>query len=213
VRAVEAWSWYAEAKQWQSGIAALVGFLGLILAALWNFRLNRRRDKQLREEEMVSVAVAIYGEILLLRDELALLARWVAHWEFENEGIQEIHQFMYMPSLPALYQALASKLGLFPADLLLGIVEFYSHLAGARRGFDIYCRTQKEPSRYAAGSLVLEDALGAVSGVNPALRRIEQLASIPEAKEPDTKIAQAFLEEERLKFEWAQAEREAELKR
>jgi hypothetical protein len=75
---------YVEAKQWQAGIAALLGFLGLIFAALFNFRLNRRRDAQLRSEEMISVASALYGEILLLRDELAQLARTVASYEHQQ---------------------------------------------------------------------------------------------------------------------------------
>ena len=105
---MEACSWdvqpwfclYAEARQWQTGIAALLGFAGLIVAALWNFSLNRRRDRQLRREEMMSVASALYGEILLLRNELALLACVVAQAE---RKLREVDQFTYAPSTPLLY--------------------------------------------------------------------------------------------------------------
>ena len=70
---------YAELKGWQSGIAALLGFIALIVGALFNFKLNRRRDDALRREEMLSVAIAIYGEILMLRTEVARLAVFVSH--------------------------------------------------------------------------------------------------------------------------------------
>jgi hypothetical protein len=72
-------NFYEELKGWQGGIGSLLGFLALIVGALWNFRLNRRRDAALRAEEVVSVAAALYGEIVLLRIEAAGLARAVAN--------------------------------------------------------------------------------------------------------------------------------------
>jgi hypothetical protein len=72
---------YEELKTWQTGIGALLGFVALIVAALWNFHLNRRRDDHLRKEEMRSVAAALYGEIVLLRIEVALLSKIVAKIE------------------------------------------------------------------------------------------------------------------------------------
>lgn len=38
--------WYQELKTWQTGIGALLGFTALMSAALWNFHLNRVRDKR-----------------------------------------------------------------------------------------------------------------------------------------------------------------------
>jgi hypothetical protein len=61
-------------REWQSGIGALLGFT---LGAWINFSLNRRRDKAQRKEEMVSIAIAIYGEISsvrLKREEIQLVA-------------------------------------------------------------------------------------------------------------------------------------------
>jgi hypothetical protein len=72
-------NFYQELKGWQGGIGSLLGFLALIVGALWNFRLNRRRDAALRSEEVVSVAAALYGEIVLLRIEAAELSRAVAN--------------------------------------------------------------------------------------------------------------------------------------
>jgi hypothetical protein len=69
---------YSEAKTWQQGIGALMGFVALMTAALWNFKLNRRRDAALREEELRSVVAALYGEIRLLRAWAAEVAQSVA---------------------------------------------------------------------------------------------------------------------------------------
>src|ERR1700722_5331259 len=79
MRSCRSMSLYDELKGWQSGIAALFGFIALIIGALWNFRLNRRRDAALRAEEAISVAAALYGEVVLLRMEVASLARSVAN--------------------------------------------------------------------------------------------------------------------------------------
>jgi hypothetical protein len=196
-----------EAKQWQAGIAALLGFLGLMFAALFNFRLNRRRDAQLRSEEMISVASALYGEILLLRDELTQLARAVASYDINNKELRDVDQFAYAPSIPLLYSALASKLGLLPSELLLGITKFYANVEGARRGLETYYRTQEDSPHYPA-SVVLEDAVAGIHDVKPVLRTIEQLASIPEAKDPDTGRAEAVLENEQFQYQWAEMSRE-----
>ena len=42
---------YSELKGWQTAIGSLLGFIALMVAALWNFRLNRRRDAALRADE------------------------------------------------------------------------------------------------------------------------------------------------------------------
>ena len=59
----QAIDWYQQLKSWQSGIAALIVLVGLILGALLNSRLNRRRDNVLRREETLAVLTALYGEI------------------------------------------------------------------------------------------------------------------------------------------------------
>ena len=69
---------YDELKEWQAALGAVLGFLALIFAAQRHFSLNRRRDKELKNEEASSVMGAVYGEILVLRNEAARLARGVA---------------------------------------------------------------------------------------------------------------------------------------
>jgi hypothetical protein len=62
----------------------IFGIAALILGALINFRLNRRRDALLRAEEADAVAAALYGEIILIRKELARTASLVAKTEMRK---------------------------------------------------------------------------------------------------------------------------------
>ena len=115
---------YAELKQWQTAIGSLLGFLALMVAALWNFHLNRRRDAALRAEETNSIAAALYGEIVLLRKQVAHVARAVAAIEASHDRKLDKH-FLEAHTLsePVLYKALAPKIGLLSSDLVIAITE------------------------------------------------------------------------------------------
>ena len=111
---------YNELKGWQTGISSMFGFGALIVAALWNFSLNRRRDAALRDEEALSVATALYGEILLLRKEVGQLARVVANIEINKSREFDEHFLEAHPlSEPLLYKALAPKIGLLSPEWLI----------------------------------------------------------------------------------------------
>jgi hypothetical protein len=145
-----------------------------------------------------------------VRDELAQLARAVANYEINGRALRDVDQFSYAPSIPLLYPALAPKLGLLPSELLLGITKFYANVEGARRGLETYYRTQDDSPHYLS-DVVLVDAVAGVDDVKPVLRTIEQLASIPEAKDPSTGDADGLLEAQRLQSEWAKLPKEQKL--
>jgi hypothetical protein len=175
---------YAELKGWQSGIAALLGFGALLVGALWNFRLTRRRDAALRREEAASIAAALYGEILLLRAEAASLARVVAtaHIAMGNERDPIVKIDAYLVAAhqlrpPVLYIALAPRLGSLPADMIIGITSFYGDLQDARHWFPLLVDS---PGRGYGHSVVyvLKPLLDAVYDIRPTLRAIEKLAKI-----------------------------------
>ena len=175
---------YAELKTWQTVIGSVLGFGALMAVALWNFRLNIRRDAQLREEETVSVASALYGEILQLRKELARIARSVAR-QHQKRGFGQFtgDQFdrhfieRFKLAEPILYPALASKLGLLPAELLLRIVSFYTAYQETKAWLPMLV---DDPGRGFSYSVltVLKPAKSAISDVEPALRAIEKMAGI-----------------------------------
>ena len=190
-------SLYAELKDWQGGIAALLGFLALMAAALWNFHLNRKRDSALRHEEMISVAVALYGEILLLREELAKVARIAAQYEVRQGEVPTRFASDYSPPEPILYSALAHKLGLLPSAMVIAITKFHGSYREAKESLPLICRENE--IKYSMLAL-LRPAVDGVEDITPALTQIEKLAGLPEAKLPDMGYATTLLEQEELRF-------------
>jgi hypothetical protein len=180
---------YEELKSWQGAIGSVLGFAALIVGALWNFRLNRRRDAALRSEEAVSVAAAIYGEIVLLRIEAASLARAVAavHISVGTQRDPTINfdsHFVaaHQISDAMLYKALASKLGMLPAELIIGITAFHKNIQEMRNWLPLLIDDPGRKYSYSA-SQVLVPARDAVFDIIPTLRQIERMACIPTAAE------------------------------
>jgi hypothetical protein len=178
---------YAELKGWQTAIGSVLGFLALMVAALWNFRLNRRRDARLREEEVISVAAALYGEIVLLRKEMAGLARAVANVEVHegrNGATKFDAHFLERHKLPEplLYKVLASKIGLLSSDLILASTEFHQNFQEARTGLPLLIENPERQYGYSR-STVLMPARDAVKNIVPALRKIERMAHVAKPAE------------------------------
>lgn len=194
---------YIELRSWQSGLGTLFGLGALLLGALWNFRLNRRRDRELRQEETVAVATALYGEILLLRVEVAKIANIVANiynrmnlrpdstvkfdkWFLESHPLPE----------PMIYPALASKLGLLPPGLIISIASFHASYWDAKNSLPLL--VEKKGRGYEFSPLVLlRPALNAVSEIESALREIELMAMLTKAPlAPNIDIARALANDE-----------------
>jgi hypothetical protein len=189
------WHFYEELKGWQGGIGALFGLVALMVGALFNFSLNRKRDARLREEEAKSVAAALYGEIVLLRQEAARLARAVA--AVEIKGVRKITpHFVEANKLsePILYKALAPKIGLLSPDLVIALTEFHKNFQEARTWLPLLVENEERGYGYFSMS-VLKPARDAVKDIVPALRKIESVASIPKpADDPDLGLTEQAIE-------------------
>ena len=57
------WMFYSELKAWQTAIAALFGFGGLIVAVIVSARKQRDRDDQIRDQEIHAMARGLKSEI------------------------------------------------------------------------------------------------------------------------------------------------------
>jgi hypothetical protein len=193
---------YEELKGWQSLIGSAFGFAALIGGALFNFYLNRRRDARLRHEEMLSVATALYGEILLLREEMARLARTVANVQNRNGEFSLQFTQDHKPHEPTLYPAMASKLGLLTVDLIIAITRFHEDYQKAKEDFPLLA--ERDTGGTYSPLAVLEPAVNAVDDIRPALRMIEKLAGLKEAApDPNLGVARAVADFERERFELA----------
>jgi len=176
------YDFYAELKAWQTAIGAAIGFVALILGALFNSHLNRRRDTRLRHEEAIGVATALYGEIVLLRRETArignmIAARYTSYAYQKGEAFDK--HFVEDHNIPDefIYKALADKLGLLNPNLIISIAEFYQNLQEVRSWIP---RLKNEETRGYNYSIlnVLHPAREAVTRIGPSLREIEKMAKL-----------------------------------
>lgn len=181
LRAVE---FFSDVKTWQTALGSALGFIALTFGALWNFRLNRKRDFLLRSEEIVSICCAIYGEIVILRRELADLAKGVSQRYLENgmgrrdgEPFDKYFFEMYTLSDPIIYPALAKNLGIIPPNLVISISEFYASFSETKYWLP---KLEEDPNRgYSYNVLwVLKPAIEGIEKIEPTLRSIEQMANI-----------------------------------
>lgn len=175
-----------------SGAPALIGtltgsFLGLIaliLGALFNFHLNRKRDDRIRRQEACSVAAALYGEILLLRRELAGVGHLTAIIYLNEHGprnplMKFDRHFLEKCKLPnsTQYNALASNLGLLNTKLIVSIIEFYAKYEEVRKWLPLLLDDEDRRYTYSP-TAVLHPVRDAVQDVVPALRSIERMIKI-----------------------------------
>jgi hypothetical protein len=197
---------YIELKGWQSGIGALAGLGAIIIGALFNAHLNRKRDARLRSEEVVAVASALYGEIVILRQAVARMANAVGHRYFRYGHIRDEpfdRHFIEQITLPPvkLYPSLAAKVGMLPSQISLEIVRFYARVEEAQTWLPRLQNDAERPFTYST-SYVLDPAIDAITSVLPALRLIEDFAGIAERiGTPDIKKALEAQEIERLQNE------------
>lgn len=177
---------YSELKGWQSGIGALFGLVVIIVGAMYNARLNRKRDALLRSQEAIAVASALYGEIVIIRQAVARMAnavgrRFIDHGvgarrdePFDRDFIEDIT----LPPL-RLYPLLAEKVGILPSNIALEIVRFYARVEETQRWLPKLQEDEKRSYTYST-TYVLDPAIDAVTKVLPALTAIEDLAGIAE---------------------------------
>lgn len=197
---------YTELKGWQGAIGSVLGFVALIAGALFNFRLNRKRDERLRNEEIVSIACALYGEIIILRQSVARMAnavgyRYIRHGFHGDQPIDKHFVEQFAIPKPELYFALASKVGMLQNQLALEVVQFYARVEEAETWLPRLQEDDKRPYTYGV-KYVLDPAIDAVIEVTPALRVIENMAGIiDEAGMPDLKKALEAQELENMQNE------------
>lgn len=199
-------------SQWLSGLQGaqaaffgsitglLFGIVALIIGALFNFWLTRRRDARVRSEEADAVAAALYGEIVLFRQELARIAKLVASFAGHHRDFDE-HFLERVPLQdPSLYRTLASKVGLLDAQVLLSVVTFYNNVQSVRDWLPRLVEKEERKFSYSA-STVLEPAIDGVEKILPTLNLLAGRMGIePPLEKFDLGLAHAILENERESF-------------
>jgi hypothetical protein len=117
------WQWLHDgASQGQATFLGwVVGFITLLVGALFNAHLNRRRDDRLRREDQRAVAAALRAELEGLRRTLSDTAEAVSQEGYlepdEQAQVKDLAQsILIMPEV-------VSKLGLFDGTIISAVVD------------------------------------------------------------------------------------------
>jgi hypothetical protein len=129
------WQWLEDASQGQatfigSLIGSSIGLIALLLGALFNAHLNRRRDKHLRREERETVAAALLAELVGIRNGLSEVVIFVkeAQERRTNFIVSDAVRVRVLPDM-------IPKLGLLGPSTIHRVLSAYSEAEGLREAF------------------------------------------------------------------------------
>lgn len=120
------WDWLAKLPQGNASFVgsftgASVGLIAILLGALFNAHLNRKRDDRLRERDRVAVASTLYAELQGIRDSL-LERQQIGNAPPVSEG-----QVLWIPDLTIkLLPGVLPKLGLLPPETIRSVISAYA---------------------------------------------------------------------------------------
>ena len=126
---VEFWDWLRDLSQGQASFlgsltGAAVGLIALLLGALFNAHLNRRRDDRLRREDQRAVAIALRSELEGLRRILNDNAE-----DVKQKGLKPDEELLVadVASAIRIMPEMVSKLGLLDGTTIISaVVKAYS---------------------------------------------------------------------------------------
>jgi hypothetical protein len=128
--AINFWQWLQTASQGQASfvgtlMGSFFGLVALLLGALFNAHLNRRRDDRLRREDQRAVTAALRAELEGLRRTLSDAAETLS-----QEGYLQPDEQVQVPDLAQsirIMPQVVSKLGLLDDGQIIGaVVNAYS---------------------------------------------------------------------------------------
>lgn len=117
-------------------VGSLIGFLTLVLGALFNAHLNRKRDDRLRQLETRGVAVALRAELAGIAESLTENSKKL------RDDPPTSNESFFIPDLAhsvRMFQELASKVGLLGDTLII------TEVVSAYVVIDQYCETLLMP--------------------------------------------------------------------
>ena len=129
---------YVELKAWQTSIAALLGFGGLIWAVKLSAKKQRDRDDLIRDQEIQAIARGLRSEIsnitLFLKATIDAIEIHTTESGVSKDSLvpAEIFEELYAPPTPQLYERCLEKIGFLPDKTSKKVMAYYEHLATAK---------------------------------------------------------------------------------
>lgn len=101
-------------------IGWFLGLLALLLGALFNAHLNRKRDDTLRDADRIAVASALYAELSALHRALVDNAKFLEEKPPDAEG-----GFMVPQLTIKILPEMLPKIGLFKSNVIRKVMDAY----------------------------------------------------------------------------------------
>jgi hypothetical protein len=119
------WDWLATLPPGSAGFVgtltgSFLGLLALLAGALFNARLNRRRDNELRDADRVALASALYAELQGLHRAYVENAQHLTDHKPDEDG-----GFMVPDPSVKILPEMISKIGLLRADAIRKVMDAY----------------------------------------------------------------------------------------
>ncbi len=124
------WGWLANLPQGSASFVgsftgSAVGLIAILLGALYNAHLNRKRDDRLREEDRIALASTLYAELQGIHRAL------VENAEHLKKRPPDKDAGFLVPELPMkLLPATLPKMGLLRSDTIRKVMDAYGLAEG-----------------------------------------------------------------------------------
>ncbi|MGX1168648.1 hypothetical protein AB7M16_004914 [Bradyrhizobium sp. USDA 372] len=112
-----------------------IGFVGTIVGSAISFGAVTHHDNRRQKQEIKAMRASLYAEIV---DRVARCANdYIEPWR--DWGARKIasEDAKFLPSLPLVLPAVAGKLGLLDAEILLAVTQFYFRLSVLRDAIEL----------------------------------------------------------------------------
>jgi hypothetical protein len=169
--------------------AGLIGLIGTIVGSAISFGAVTFHDNKRQEQEIEAMRASLYAEIV---DRAARCANdHIEPWRDWGTRKFEREDAKFLPSLPLVLPAVAGKLGLLDAEILLAVTQFYFRLSVLRDAIEL---VSGDPNTSEAIRLQRVEMIQRrlLSCFGPALRSLT-LLNVTDPKKFDLEAAKVYL--------------------
>jgi hypothetical protein len=182
------WDWLAALPPSSASFAgtltgSFLGLIALLLGALFNAHLNRKRDDDLRGVDRIALAKSIYAELTAVhRTLLENAQRLTEHAPGADEGfmLPDLHHSVQV------FSHMLPKIGLLPVDIIRKVMDAYVLIQQYAEGM-IFLGGTMQPNMPENRRVVYMDAVHAKSVAAINLARADFIKGATEALEPHLK--------------------------
>ncbi|MCP3477616.1 hypothetical protein NLM33_46535 [Bradyrhizobium sp. CCGUVB1N3] len=168
-------------------VTGLSGLVGTVLGGVISVGAVTYHDNRRQKKEIEAMRASLYAEIV---DRVARCANdYIVPWRNFARKIER-EDAKFLPSLPLVLPAVAGKLGLLDAEILLAVTQFYFRLSVLRDAIELVSKDPdtSEAIRLTRVKMIQERLL---SCFDPALRSMN-LLNVPDCQKFDQEAVRVY---------------------